>query len=238
MKIGNFEFNAYTNLNWFEITYDKCGYFDGRPQINIFLYFISFIIILPWINKKWTDECDPPKYGIGINNGTFWLYLGGKGNMNGGNEWLTWNLPWFTKKQYKHYILGKDNKWIDVSAHNYKWFDEHIGYLDWSDDASDRRSLAKTYYDTWHDDFDNTDINAKYRVEARIWRPKWFAWTSAFQIIEKYITVSFEYEVGSGKGTWKGGTVGVSFEFKDNDMYKFPETPKECFDRMHRERNF
>lgn len=235
--MAKFEFKTYTDLNWFELTYNKCGYFDGRPQINIFLYFISFIIILPWINKKWTDECDPPNYGIGIHNGTLWLYLGGNGNMYGGNKWLSWDLPWFTKNHYKHYVLGKDNKWIDVSAHDYDWFEKHIGYLNWDLEANER-SLAKIYYDTWHDDYDNTDISAKYRVEARIWRPKWFAWTSLFQTIEKYITVSFEYEVGSEKGTWKGGTIGASFEFKDSEMDRFPETPKECFERMNREKSW
>ena len=61
--------------------------------------------------------------------------------------------------------------------HDYKWFEKHIGYLDWSL-AKNERSLAKTYYGTWHDVFDNTDISAKYRVEARIWRRKWFTWKS------------------------------------------------------------
>lgn len=239
-----FEFRVYRTLKWFELTFAKCGYFDGRPEINIYLYFISFVIKLPWINEKWTDECDPPKYGIAIHNGTFWLHLGGNGNMKGGSKWWSWDFPWFTEEFYKHYILGKDGNWIDVT---FKWkdketrelFENHIGYLGFGKGyLPDEESLAQTYYGVWHDDYDNTDINAKYRVEVRIWRPKWFMWTDKFQFIRKSIDVCFEDEVGSRKGSWKGGTIGAGHDFKDIDLQNFPETPEECFARMNKERNW
>ena len=57
--------------NRFDISYKKCGYFDPRPRIIIALGFFSLTIILPFYDKEWENECDPPKWGIAIHNNTF-----------------------------------------------------------------------------------------------------------------------------------------------------------------------
>ena len=83
--------------NRFDISYEKCGYFDSRPRIKIALGFFSLSIILPFYDKEWEEnECDP-KWGNAIHNNTFWIYRGGKGNMNGGNKWWTYDFPFINK---------------------------------------------------------------------------------------------------------------------------------------------
>lgn len=220
--------------NYFALRYSKCGYFDARPSIDIFLYFIGVIIHLPWYNKGWENECDPPEYGIAIHDSTFWIYLGGKGNMKGGNKWWTWDLPFFSKVFYGDYILGKDGQWINIKNRHYYY--DKVGYLSWDkgNTVSDEESPAMTYYGKWIDHYDNTIIDAKYRVELRQWRPKWLTWTKLFQEEIKSIDVCFKNEVGSKKGSWKGGVVGSGCNFEPCDM----NLPELCFIRMNREKRW
>ncbi len=59
---NEFEFNNWVIFYWgwqFDISYEKCGYFDNRPRINLDLIFFSLSLVLPFRNE-WTDECDPP----------------------------------------------------------------------------------------------------------------------------------------------------------------------------------
>lgn len=227
------------NFPCFEITYSKCGYFDGRPQFVLGLIFFQIIFYLPWINEEWQDESNPPMYGIAIRDKSVWIYRGGKGNLNGGNKWWCFDIPFITWRFYKHYILSKKDDWIDVTYQQWdsperKKFEAEIGYLGWVNELPDDMTLAKVYYGKWIDHYDDSIIDAKYRVEKRQWRPKWLTWTSLFQKEYKYIEVCFKDEVGSKKGTWKGGVISASCDFKpcDND------DPVLCFNRMNNEKKW
>lgn len=110
--------NEWITFYWtrrFNITFEICGYFDNRPRINISLIFFDLTLIFPFRNK-WTDECDPPQWGIAIHGNTFWIYRGGKGNSNGGSKWWTWNIPFFTKDWVRTSILLKDDTWEHETA--------------------------------------------------------------------------------------------------------------------------
>jgi hypothetical protein len=73
---------------------------------------------------------------------------------------------------------------------------------------------------------------ATIKVREMEWRPIWFKWTNAFSHIRKSIDISFSEEVGEGTGSWKGGTVGCSWDILPN------ETPYYCLKRMEVERKF
>ena len=53
-----------------------------------------------------------------------------------------------------------------------------------------------------------------------------------FKIVKRYIEIEFDGEVGKGKGSWKGGCIGCSYELLPN------ETSEECIRRMENERSF
>lgn len=206
--------------NRFDISYETCGYFDNRPRINLCLGFFSLTLIFPFRNK-WTDECDSPKWGIAIHNNTFWVYKGGEGNDNGGNKWWTWDIPFLTKEWVRTSILLKDNTWEHETKGNRKEFYEDK----W------KEKQACWNYD-FLDKYDNTIIPTKIYVEEREWRPKWLTWTKLFASIRKTIDVDFSQEVGRRKGSWKGGTIGCSY-----DLLK-DEIPLDCVKRMEKERTF
>lgn len=206
--------------NRFDFSYETCGYFDNRPRINLCPGFFSLTIIFPFRNN-WTDECDSPKWGIAIHNNTFWIYKGGKGNWNGGNKWWTWDIPFFTKTWIRTSILLKDNTWEHETKDNRKDFYED----GW------KEKQASWQYD-YLDKYDNTIIPTTIYVEEREWRPKWLTWTKLFSLVRRTIDIDFSKEVGSRKGTWKGGTTGCSYELLKN------ETPLDCIKRMEKERTF
>lgn len=97
---------------------------------------------------------------------------------------------------------------------------------------------------------------ATITVNEREWRQRWLRWTKAFSMKRKTIEVEFSYggalhrdvlfekslnrsrrpeetgEVGERTGSWKGGTIGCSYEILPN------ETPLSTLRRMEKERIF
>lgn len=207
----------------FELSYEVCGYFDNRPEINIALFFFHLTIKLPFRNK-WTDECDAPKWGIAYHNQTIWIYRGGKGNMNGGNKWWTLDMPW----QYKWIRtsnLRVDGTWEHEIGRKNKAFydrDKWKGIL-WTE----------TYpYSYVLKSGEAQNRTATLRVEEREWRQRWLKWTRLFSKIRRSINVDFNKEVGEETGSWKGGCTGCGYDIID------PELPFQTLKRMEKERKF
>lgn len=220
--------NEYEYIDWlifywgwhFDIGYETCGYFDNRPRINLDLIFFSLTLILPFRNK-WTDECDPPKYGLSIHNNTVWIYRGGKGNMGGGNKWWTWNIPFITKEWVRTSVLLKDDTWEHETTGNRKDF--------WKDEWKQKQ---KQWTYDYTDSYDGEVIPTTIYVNEREWRPKWLMWTKLFATTRRSIDIHFSKECGRRKGDWKGGTLGCSYELLPN------ESPMQCLQRMEKERKF
>lgn len=204
----------------FDISYEICGYFDNRPRINLDLIFFSLTFVLPFRNK-WTDECDSPKWGIAIHNNTVWINRGGKGNMNGGSKWWTWNIPFITKDWVRTSILLKVDTWEHETKGNHKSF-----YND------EWKQKQKTWTYDYIDKYDGEIIPTTIYVDEREWRPKWLKWTSLFAKKRRSIDIHFSKEVGKEKGSWKGGCIGCGYELLPN------EEPLDCLKRMEIERKF
>lgn len=214
------KFLVFYFTNSFDISFEICGYFDNRPRINFDIIFFSLELILPFRNS-WTDECDPPKWGISIHDNTVWIYRGGKGNMKGGNKWWTWNIPFLTKNWVRSSILLKNNTWEHETKGNTKNFYEEK----W------KKQQAVWNY-RYTDKYDGEIIPTTIYVEEREWRPKWLEWTSLFAEKRRTIDVHFSKECGKRKGSWKGGTIGCGYELLPN------EHPLSCIKRMEKEREF
>jgi len=214
------EFLVFYFTNSFDISFEICGYFDNRPRINLDIIFFNLKLILPFRNS-WTDECDPPKWGISIHDNTVWIYRGGKGNMEGGNKWWTWRIPFLTKSWVRSSILLKNNTWEHETKGNTKNFYEEK----W------KKQQAVWNY-RYTDKYDGEIIPTTIYVEEREWRPKWLEWTSLFAEKSRTIDVHFSKECGKRKGSWKGGTIGCGYKLLPN------EHPLSCIKRMEKEREF
>jgi len=78
-------------------------------------------------------------------------------------------------------------------------------------------------------DYDGKEITAECIIEEREWhrgegRFKWLRWFYR-PMIRRDLDIRFSEEVGPGKGSWKGGTVGHSIEMLPG------ETPEQAFRR-------
>ncbi len=127
-------------------------------------------------------------------------------------------VPWF--------IYPKNDK-IE------KWPPFKDGY-DNFDSVSSNIEVFKFY--EYIDKYDNSKTIARVNIEEREWiRGKW-KWLRAILkfipgcvFIRRTIDVEFRDEVGSEKGSWKGGTLGCGFNMLPN------ETIDECFNRFQKE---
>jgi hypothetical protein len=226
--ISSFNYNNYENVDWvifywtwnFDISFELCGYFDNRPRINLDLIFFNLTLILPFRNN-WTNECDPPKWGMVIHNNTLWLYKGGKGNMNGGNKWWNFDFPFINQEWIRTSILLNDNTWEHEAKGNNKNFYEDK----W-------KQKQKSWKYIYTDSYDGEKIPTTIYVEEREWRPKWLTWSSLFANVRRTIDIHFDKECGERKGSWKGGTIGCSYELLPN------ENPLDCLKRMEKEIKF
>jgi len=204
----------------FDISFEICGYFDNRPRINLDIIFFNLTLILPFRNK-WKDECDCPKWGIAIHNNTFWVYKGGKGNMNGGNRWWTAYMPWSYQWVRTSY-LRKDGTWEHESEGNRK-------------DMYEEKWLPII----WNETYDYTYVlksgtvqkrKALLKVVEREWRWHWFKWLPLTKMVRKTIDITFDDEVGERTGSWKGGTLGCGYNMKKGEL------PEQTLRRMEKER--
>lgn len=68
--------------------------------------------------------------------------------------------------------------------------------------------------------------------EEREWRWRWFTMLPFPRTVSRTINVDFDGEVGERSGSWKGGTVGCSYEWRHG------ETMEQALRRMEQERKF
>lgn len=245
-------FSFYPKGSYFKFRFSSYSYFDPRPQISsnitsvlviaIVLFSIlalSFtwfhLLLVPFLFLGWGDfylslpfdtgkgnECDTPDYG-------FYMYhvdpAPGKLNFPicliwQWNSYKSWDMPW-ARDWVRTSIMLKDGTWVHETKGNPKEF--------YNDEWKDQQYMIE--YD-FLDKSDGTIIPTKVYVEEREWRQHWLKWTSKFAHVRRSIDVKFSKEVGSRKGSWKGGTIGCGYTMKKG------ETALECIKRMEQERKF
>jgi len=210
----------YPGFKKWNFTIAPAGYFDNRAQINFCILWGQFYFDIPFIKSKY-DEADPPRYGWYFYSTSRWIpdnfvILYGKKNKF---FYLPWDLDWVRTS-----ILLKDGTWAHETKGNNQDF--------WKDEWVEKKwKETHPYFNTREDGSRIDYANATISVEEREWRPKWFKWTSLFKKVRKTISVEFDQEIGKGVGSYKGGTLGCSYELLPN------ERPVRCLMRMSKERN-
>ena len=228
MKWFNWKDNELTIGNWYtgwhtwspEIIYRTSGYQYANAELCISLFGWKSIIRLPWIHKRenlWENK----RYGFYLFQKTIFFNIGRK--------MKSWDLPFITYGnafRWERYIGHPDFYFIS-SQYKESW-QQHPYKTNYKE--SYQEPTTWTYDFT--DPYDAQVIPCKFWVEEMEWRPKWLKWTKRFAKIKRFIEVEFSQEVGSKKGTWKGGTVGCSYDMLDD------ERPMDCMRRMEKEYNF
>lgn len=239
------------------LTYEKAGYFDERPQINISItnlvgliglvvsaftgptwLLLSFAILtfiswgkiylhLPF--KTGINECESPKYG-------FYVYS---------------HIPWkpmsfvlcFGKK-LKHYDFPWTWDWVRTSTKlkDGTWFHEtKNNRLNWFTKNSEYGTYNWLEKNKWSEEYDYSytrkngevqKVKATVCVVEREWRWKALKWLSFPKKVHTDIDVNFNTPIGEGVDTWKGGGTGCGYRLKKG------ETPLDALRKMEKERKF
>lgn len=205
-----------------EITYNTCGYHYDNAELHISLFGWHSLFRLPWKSKtkdNWFDDCK--KYGFYSFQHTLCLHYGLKTTI--------WEFPFVT--------YGNAFRWERYKGHPQSFLIASLDSENWEQHPCRTKYEGGCQQPTiWEYDFtdayDGEVIPCKYWVEEMEWRPKWLKWTKQFAKTRRFIEVEFSKEVGSKKGTWKGGTTGLSY-----DMLPY-EHPTECIQRLEKEYKF
>ena len=201
----------------------------GRPHFNIAVPGVEVFFRLPrwrWLEHLTRGPNDMERRGYGFS----WRF---------GHDWhgdIHWqwgkrsgirSMPWGWNKRkgdYRREYLAVDGQWHSCDVYPHDWVaDEHKGPAP--------ASVSQPYpYLTNRGEFQG-DIIATAHMERTHMVYRVFG-IPAKRVIKHSIDVSFDKEVGSERGSWKGGTVGCGYEMKPG------ETISETLRRMRRERSF
>ena len=215
------EFKFYKG-SYFDLRY-CCGDEEYKDYIMLALFKFQLMITLNFLpfRKDFTDYEGTRQYGCylfsdnGFSDVSLWFWWGKKNKVLG----FPWNFKW-----YKTSILLKGGDWEHESKGNTKQFYDKK----WKD-----QQYCLNYLYTYKlISGEEQKIPTKIYVEKREWRRKAFMWTSLFNKVKKTIDVDFSKEVGEGKGSWKGGTIGCGYDMKKG------EDAMQTIMRMERERRF
>lgn len=191
------------------------SYFDNRLLIHIELMWISWFIHIPIYST--IDDCDYPEFGFYYSNNALVLCW----NMTKKFVYMPWDYTWIKTSR-----LLKDGTWaIDSKKTGRKDF--------WRDEWKEKlwQEIHHYKYTTKYNEVQD-DVDATIGVSEMEHRPRWFKWTRLFAKTRKSIEIEFSNEVGSERGSWKGGVIGCGYEMLPG------ETPYVTLMRMQKERSF
>ena len=233
--------------HWGPLTLAKCGSYrsfglhldsgaDEYPGCNFNVLFGQwwFRVDLPPIIKPWRQWVDTTKYawasgtgywdeharkyGIGLSpDGFVQIWHGAQTHDSTTDKvWCT-HLPW---TQWRHvrtsyYGLNGEHFWTEPKhVRGQTW--DHQAVWDKRDECPTAKFLIE--------DYDGQKITATTRIEEREWLlgEKWCKWLSWFSKprIWRSLDIDFSAEVGTEKGSWKGGLMGTGIEMLPGEMHE------------------
>lgn len=197
---------------------------DNNLQVHFGTIIGQFFIELP-IKTTFKDDYYRPelRYGFYFYSVGRWfpdeiVFCYGKESKT---IYFPWNMEW-----YRTSLLLNDNTWEHETKGNYKEF--------YHEKWDEKKFVEQHYYKYVPDGIERKIQRtvATISVNEREWRPRWFMWTKMFAMVRKTIDVEFAHEIGERVGTYKGGTIGCSYDMLPG------ETPEQTLRRMEKERRF
>lgn len=173
------------------------------------------------LGRNWYYGVFPRQYGISLSdlgNGYDFLQVKYGAQTHDSNSDKSWcmHLPWKQWRCVRWSIYKPDGTLFATKPKG--------GYFEF---ARKKDECPKSYFG--FEDHDGEMIVATCMIEEREWHKGegWFKWMRWFSRprIHRCLDLWFSAEVGTGKGTWKGGTIGHSIEMKND------ETPQSAFER-------
>lgn len=161
------------------------------------------------------------QYGFSFVDKSIFLYWGYGSGFNMGPEGGVCKIiymPWDYGSCVESKLIAKNGKWIDSIG----W---DLDYLVIKKESFPYKYTLKSG--------EVQNRTATVSVTRRVWYWRLFKYLKIGPKIDSTtLDVSFDDEVGEGAGSWKGGTIGCSYQMLKG------ETPEQTLRRMERERKF
>jgi hypothetical protein len=174
------------------------------------------------LGRNWYYDVTPRRFGFSLSdmgNGYdfFQLHYGLSSHDSRTDKTWSKHLPWKQWDCVRHSYYHPDGSHFFTAPGKAR-------FSDWYEKKEECPSISFEF-----DDYDGQRITAVCRIEEMEWRrgTGWFKWLRFFSRpkIRRSLDIKFSAEVGSEKGSWKGGTTGHGIEMLAN------ETPQEAFIR-------
>jgi hypothetical protein len=205
-------------MTWGEVDMTWCmprigvyEWHDTHATLLVGLIFCTLYINLPKFRD--VQGIEAGGYGFYFSNDAFVIDWGRKHKF--------FYYPW-SWKMHKHWELAQG--WLrDVTV----WVVIPSGYPS--------RQIPKKWKAPYTYVLKNGTVQkrtATYYIDRREWRWRWLMWLPWPRLVHTCIDVEFDGEVGEQSGTWKGGTIGCSYQMKKGEL------PIQTLRRMEQERKF
>lgn len=166
---------------------------------------------------------DRRSYGFNLSDGHFVVHFGRTGGrMMDSQVQQQWScfLPWTQWRQIAHRLYD-DNGKMRGDVARAKW-DDYYAFLD---------KLPKAAFEI--EDFDGERILVETYVDEREWRLgtglfKWLGYLAPRKR-SRSLAITFKSEVGTEKGSWKGGLIGTGYEMRAGEAHE-PAFRRYCDD--------
>ncbi len=202
----------------------------GRPHLHIAIPGVQVFFRLPHWRilhhlTRGPNDMDRASYGFSWRFGQDW-----QGDIHW--QWrqrsgIT-HMPWGWNKRkddYRREYMAIDGNWYHHDVYPYEWRKDDPGA------GPEAAKISQPYpYLTRGGTFQG-DITATAHMERTHMVYRVFG-LPVKRVIKHSIDVAFDKEVGSERGSWKGGTVGCGYDMKPG------ETISQTLHRMRRERSF
>ena len=199
-----------------ELLIHRGHYFENQYAISFCLGWGNFHIKLPF-RTKLEPYHDWPSYGLQVYGNSLWIRIGDHEKNQRTRKMISWDFPFITLIFDAHEVQRNDGLWVP-----------YVG--SWEHDKTPDGRHEETHHFTYV--LRSGDVqkrNATVFKERRKYHRKWLPFMKkTFTCID----IAFDGEVGERTGSWKGGTIGCSWEILPG------ESMESCLRRMESQREF
>ncbi len=170
------------------------------------------------MGRDWYDEVFPCEYGFTVSDGTVHVHYGPQthDSITTRNKVL-W-IPW---KQLRHvrislYGLSGEHVWSQFDRKDIRGIEAYEAERLAEEACPKARFLIR--------DYDGAEVVATTHIGEREWRrgTGWFKWLSLLfqKRVCRSLCIEFSAEVGTEKGSWKGGLIGASIDMLPGELHE------------------
>jgi hypothetical protein len=177
-------------------------------RIGIYKLFIDIPLWKYVGPDEYSSECR--KYGIAYHGDTFWLYTG--------KETKSLDAPWQREIIRMDLLKPNGSLFHRNTYKNDRKNGEHVHWyeLEKSNDISNGLCEIVQLSHTLKDGTIQ-ERTVTLKGEEREWRMKWFMWLPFQKFIKRECDFTFSEEIGERSGSWKGGLMATSTEWKHGE---------------------